>query len=153
MGERAGNINYYKNTGTTNTYSFTLVSSAFGGVDVMKPCCTGYSVPYIYDSLGTYNMLVGSESSRTSGSLTGWLWHYKNIDGNLAGNFLLTDSLYHNIWEETRMIVFGNDINHDGLMDLVIGNYAGGVAIYLGDTSTVSVAEIKKPHKKIYGIK
>ena len=39
------------------------------------------------------------------------------------------------------MIVYGKDINNDGKMDLVVGNYAGGIAIYMGDTGTVSVHE------------
>jgi len=146
VGEMAGNLNYYKNTGTVNSYSFTLASSSFGGVDVLKPCCTGYSVPYIYEEAGSYNMLIGSNSDRTLSNGTGWLWHYNNIEGNLAGNFSLVDSMFHNIWEGARMIVSGDDINNDGSMDLVIGNYSGGVAIYLGDTSTVPVAEITKPH-------
>ena len=135
IGEQWGNLNYYKNIGTKAVPSFSLVTTSFGGVDVMKPCCTGYSVPFMYDSAGSYRLLVASEANRTSPA-TGQLWYYKNIDGNLAGNFTLVDSMYQNIWEGLRMTVCGKDITGDGRMDLVIGNYAGGAAIYMGNIAT-----------------
>jgi len=146
IGERAGNLNYYKNTGTILSYSFSFITSSFGGVDVLKSNVTGYSTPFIYDNAGTYQLLVGSEASRTYANTMGWIWKFKNIDANLAGNFTLVDSMYKNIWEGLRMSVHGNDINNDGSLDLVIGNYAGGVAIYLGDSSTVSVSEHDMPN-------
>jgi hypothetical protein len=142
VGERSGNLNYYKNVGSPTASSFSFITASFGGIDTYLPCCTGYSVPFMYDSAGSYRMIVSSESNRTYATTTGWLWHYKNIDGNLAGNFTLTDSLYKKIWEGSRMIANGTDINNDGSMDLVIGNYAGGVAMYLGDTSNVAVHEL-----------
>ena len=43
------------------------------------------------------------------------------------------------------MSVNGTDINNDGSVDLVIGNYAGGIAMYLGDTTALGVAEHQKP--------
>lgn len=141
IGERAGNLNYYQNTGTTSAFSFSFVSNTFGGVDVLRSNVTGYSVPFIYDSTGSYRMFVGSESNKAGSTKTGWLWKFRDIDGNLAGNFTLVDSMYQNIWEGLRMTVNGNDINNDGSLDLTIGNYAGGVAIYLGDTTALSVPE------------
>lgn len=144
IGERAGNLNYYKNTGTVNSFSFAITTTSFGGVDVLKSNVTGYSVPFVYDSAGTYRILVGSESSRTYALATGWIWRFDNIDGNLGGNFTLVDSLYKSIWEGLRMTVHGSDINNDGSIDLAVGNYAGGVAIYLGDTGTTSVSDPDK---------
>ncbi len=105
IGERSGNLNYYRNTGTATSYSFTPASAAFGGVDVLKSNITGYSVPFMYDSAGSYRLLVASEASRTNASTMGWIWKYKDIDGNLSGNFTLVDSMYQNIWEGPRMTV------------------------------------------------
>lgn len=140
IGERAGNLNYFENIGTISKPSFTFITGSFGAVDVVSPCCTGYSVPFIYDSLGSYRMIVGSEASKNNPAM-GQLWYYKNIDGNLTGNFTLVDSLYHNIWEGQRMTVFGKDINNDGGLDLIIGNYCGGLALYMSDSNNVSVQE------------
>lgn len=152
IGERAGNINLYSNIGTSSAPSYTLTTQNLGGVDTYKPCCTGYSVPFLFDSAGSYRLIVGSEASRINGLSTGWIWYYKNIDGNLGGNFTLADSMYMNIWEGLRMAVHGKDINNDGRMDLAIGNYSGGLAIYLGDTSLVPVEELSAPpiHFSIY---
>lgn len=141
IGERSGNLNYYENIGTPTSPSFELVTESFGGVDTYKPCCTGYSQPFIFDSAGTYRMIVGSEANALYNM--GWLWYYKNIDGNLNGNFTLVDSMYQHINEGERMLISGKDINGDSKMDLVIGNYRGGIALYLGDSAAVNVNEIE----------
>ncbi len=141
IGERSGNLNFYENIGTASSATFTLTSNTFGGVNVFKAGFTGYSIPFLYDSAGSYRMIVGSTSNRTY-PYTGWLWYFDNIDGNVNGNFNRVDSMYKNIWEGGRMAVNGHDINGDGAMDLVIGNDCGGVAIYMGDSNTVSVPEL-----------
>ncbi len=143
IGEQAGNVNYFHNIGTTTSPSFQHVTDTLGGVDVLKPCCTGYSIPFMFDSAGSYRLIVGSEANRQNNNKMNWIWYYKNIDGNLGGHFTVVDSMYQKIWEGTRMAVNGSDINNDGRMDLVIGNSCGGVAIYMGDTSTVFVHEVK----------
>jgi hypothetical protein len=89
----------------------------------------------MYDSAGTYHLLVGSEAA-TYAPAMGWIWHFTNIDNNLGGTFTRLDSAYQNIWEGERMCVNGADINSDGKMDLVVGNYRGGVAIYMADSLT-----------------
>lgn len=134
IGERNGNLNYYPNIGTPSSPLFDLASfnPNFGGVDVMKTCCTGYSVPFIYDSSGSLRMFVGSEANK-SYPPSGWIWYYTNISNNLNGNFTLIDSMYLGIWEGERMTIHGADINNDGNMDIAIGNHAGGVAIYVGN--------------------
>ncbi|HET6992395.1 MAG TPA: VCBS repeat-containing protein, partial [Bacteroidia bacterium] len=87
IGEQSGNVNYYHNTGTAAAPNFVLTSSFFGSVLVNQVgYITGYSVPYLWDNNGSYTLLVGSER--------GFLFRYDNIDGNLTGNFTLTDSLY-----------------------------------------------------------
>jgi len=145
IGERSGNLNYYKNTGSPTAPIFTFITSTFGGVHTYPlSCCTGYSVPFMYDSAGSYRLIVGSEADRNYPA-TGWLWYYKNIDGNLGGNFTLVDSMYQNIWEGSRMAAYGKDINNDGLLDLVVGNYSGGVAIYMGDSLNTAVSDIHAP--------
>jgi len=147
IGEGSGNLNYYRNTGTPTAPIFSFITSSFGGVDVLKGCCTGYSVPFMYDSAGSYRLLVASEANRsfTQGPVEGWIWYYKDIDGNLTGNFTCIDSMYQRIWEGLRMTVNGKDINNDGRLDLVIGNFCGGVAIYMGDTLTTAISEINAP--------
>jgi hypothetical protein len=126
IGEQSGNVNYYRNTSTTSTPAYTLVTANFGGIDVQAPSfITGYSVPCMYDNNGSYVLLVGSER--------GFIYRYDNIDGNLSGNFTLSDSTYITTREGMRVAPWATYINGDTIIDVAIGNYSGGMAIYTGD--------------------
>jgi len=134
IGNQSGTISYYQNTGTTTLPAFTLMTSNFGGVNVRQPgYLTGYSQPFLFDSSGSYKLMVGSER--------GYIYYYNNIDGNLAGNFNLVDSMfnYTNLYgnEGTRTSVGAADIDGDGKIDLIIGNQLGGVTLYVS-TNPVS---------------
>ncbi|MBI3512187.1 MAG: T9SS type A sorting domain-containing protein [Bacteroidetes bacterium] len=129
IGEQSGNFNYYRNTGTSSAPVFTLVTQLFGNQIVNQTgYTTGYSVPFLWDSAGTYVLLSGSER--------GYIFRYDNIDGNLAGTFTLTDSLYVTFREGLRTAPWMADITNDSLPDLVLGNYAGGVSLFLGNINT-----------------
>jgi hypothetical protein len=126
IGEQSGNVNYYRNTGTSSVPAFSLTSAFFGSVLVNQTgFITGYSVPYLWDNSGAYTLLVGSER--------GYIFRYDNIDGNLAGTFTLTDSLYVSSREGLRSAPWMGHLNSDTLPELIIGNYAGGVTLFLGD--------------------
>lgn len=126
IGEQSGNLNYYRNTGTSAAPVFTLITNTFGGVDVQAPnFISGFSVPCMWDNNGDYVLFVGSER--------GFIYRYDNIDGNLAGNFTLTDSTYVTTYEGLRVAPWAGYLNGDTLIDLVIGNYSGGVALFYGD--------------------
>lgn len=126
IGEQSGNVNYYRNTSATSTAAFTLVTNNFGGIDVQAPSfITGYSVPCMYDNNGSYVLLVGSER--------GYIYRYDNIDGNLGGSFTLTDSTYITTREGMRVAPWAMYVNGDTIIDIAIGNYSGGLAIYTGD--------------------
>ncbi|MCF8304489.1 MAG: T9SS type A sorting domain-containing protein [Bacteroidales bacterium] len=121
VGEREGTINYFKNTGTAEEAQFSSspTNEQFGGIDVMKECCTGYSAPFMtYDSLGNKIMYVGSEQGK--------LYRYTNIDNNLEGTFSLSDSLY---LHGTNVAATGTDINGDGKNELAYGEFAGGIGL------------------------
>ena len=129
IGEQNGNINYYHNAGTSTSPNFQLITPLFGNVIVTQAgFTTGYSVPCLWDNNGAYVLLVGSER--------GFLFRFDNIDGNLAGNFTQSDSLYVSRWEGGRIAPWVANINGDTLADLIIGNYAGGVSIFKGDIAS-----------------
>jgi Secretion system C-terminal sorting domain/FG-GAP-like repeat len=125
IGEETGNINYYRNTGTASLPNFALVNGLWGNVLVQQiGFSTGHSVPFLWDNNGAYTLLVGSER--------GYLYRYDNIDGNLSGNFTLTDSMYVSTHEGTRIAPWLADITNDTLPELVLGNFAGGVSLFKG---------------------
>jgi hypothetical protein len=126
IGEQSGNLNYFRNTGTSAAPVFSLISNTFGGIDVQEPSSiSGFSVPCLWDNNGNYVLLVGSER--------GFIYRYDNIEGNLAGNFTLTDSTYVTTHEGLRVAPWLGYLNGDTLIDLVVGNYSGGVVLFYGD--------------------
>jgi hypothetical protein len=133
IGARNGKLAYYKHigSGTASVPVMDSITHFLGNVKVNRPgYFIGYSYPFLFRQAGVSKLLVGTES--------GYLHVYDNIDGNLAGAFTKTDTTYLNIFQGTRIAPNCADVNNDGLMDLIIGNYSGGVSFYKG-TSTFSV--------------
>lgn len=134
IGAQNGRVSYYRNTGTTTVPIFTKITNTFGNVSTVRKSTyslSGYSTPFLFNQGGSSRLVIGSES--------GYLYFYSNIDGNLNGNFTLVDSSYQYIHEGLRIAPTAVDINNDGLIDFAIGNYAGGVALYYGQTTPTSI--------------
>lgn len=138
IGERDGNLNYFQNTGSAASPFFSSTNSFFGQVDVRQPgYTTGYSIPYLLQMQPgeAYTLLVGCER--------GFIFEYSGIDGNLNGAFSKLDSTYAAIQQGLRSTVSGGDIDADGKIELLVGNYRGGVTFY-NDAPNVSAPIIKQ---------
>jgi len=136
VGAKNGKLAYYHHIGSGSTpiLSMDSVSHFWGGIKVNRPSYfIGYSYPFLFKQAGVSKLMVGAES--------GYLQIYDDIDGNLGGTFTKTDTTYLNIFQGTRTAPNGADINNDGLMDLIVGNYSGGVTFFKGTSSFVSVNE------------
>jgi len=126
-GSQKGNINYYRNTGTLSNPVFTFITDSLGSVDVCDHYTSnfGYSAPCFFeDTVGKYKLFVGSEQ--------GYLHYYKNIDNNLTGIFKQEDAHLLYIYEGARTGVAVSDLDNDGYLDMIVGNYSGGLAYYKG---------------------
>ncbi|MCC6542493.1 MAG: T9SS type A sorting domain-containing protein [Flavobacteriales bacterium] len=144
IGEQNGNLNYLRNTGTTNAPGWTLITDSLGHVHTSTAYTLGHSVPFVYaDPQGAYEILVGSEA--------GTLWHYTGIDGNLGGTWTLADSSFMGIDEGFRATVCLNDFTGDGELDLVVGNFAGGLGFWRSDTG--AGIQVQQSHSTPVGIR
>ncbi|MFN4235361.1 MAG: FG-GAP-like repeat-containing protein [Bacteroidia bacterium] len=142
IGERNGTFNYAPNLGTISNPQFSTLVEFFGNVSVTAPNFTvGYSTPFMYRKNNITYMLSGSESGR--------LFLFSNIDNNLNGTFTILSSDYNFIREGIRTAVFCKDINNDGYDEMWIGNYAGGLSFYKGiaytgiEASTTNTSKLK----------
>ncbi|MBK7965485.1 MAG: T9SS type A sorting domain-containing protein [Bacteroidetes bacterium] len=126
IGERAGVLNYYENTGGVSSPIFSFVSNNWGNVNVAKDgTFAGFSAPILFDNQSGYEMLVGS--------LSGYIYHFGNIDGNLSGTFTLLDSMFQNIYEPQLAVPAMADVDGDSAFDLVVGSLSGGLVLYTQD--------------------
>ncbi len=137
IGEQAGNLNYYRNTGSSTSPEFTMITDSLGKVNVTNYNLSynGYSTPCFFKNLGNgTQLLVGSEQGK--------VFYYKNIEGNLEGVFDENDSIFLLLGNQSmefdmamRTGVAIGELNDDGLYDLLVGNYSGGLHYYSGAQS------------------
>jgi hypothetical protein len=138
IGERSGNLNYFKNIGTDTLPDFDRnpTNSFFGKVDVVDRSgfqITGFSAPVFstLDSTGKMYLLVGSES----GGIKVYDFDRDSID---AGGFTKLFDRYSNIHEGERNTPTIADLNNDGKMEMLVGTYRGGLSFF---TQSDSIAE------------
>jgi hypothetical protein len=144
IGKRDGLISYFENIGTASAPNFSLITDSLGMANTNRAeDLGGYSTPFVYQEQGEYKILSGAEN--------GFIYQFGDIEGNLTGVFSV-DSSFQGIWEGVSSSVAMADLNNDQLLDLLIGNLNGGIALYLGDTSSVPVMirEVKSSTVNVY---
>ncbi len=136
IGEQDGTINYLPNSGSINNAIFDTIITNWGGIDVDQSFInTGFSTPKLYDSSGVYQLF--------SGSFSGSIYQFKNIENNLNGQFTEVNSTVSNIWDGGKSAIAIYDINNDDKADIIIGNLSGGIAYFsskslINDTTITS---------------
>ena len=146
IGERNGNINHYRNAGTSAAPVWHLENDSVGGLDVAEYWnVTGYSTPCMFlNDAGERELLVGSES--------GWIHHYAGIEGNLGGTWELVDSTWQEVREGMRTAVALYDWNSDGHLDAVIGNFRGGLSFWRNDIAAQAVLNSGTPAEEVFDL-
>jgi hypothetical protein len=147
IGEQKGNLNYYHNDGPAGNPSFTFVTDSLGKVNVTdyNLSYTGYSTPWFFrDPAGKTRLITGSEQ--------GTVFYYTGIDNNLSGKFILSDSLWSLVdaapfpircgWRTAACIGPLSDANY---LDLIVGNYSGGLNYFSRKSLPHVVRTISRP--------
>jgi len=128
IGEQNGFLNYYENLGTVSSPAFLSAPTidTLGGVNVRTTgFVDGYAVPFVYYDNGDYQLWVSCSQ--------GDVYKYDNIGTNLYGVFALSDTLIHakqGVRLAYNLAVTGTYIDNDGLIDMALGVYGGGVTLY-----------------------
>lgn len=127
VGERNGNLNWFRNIGTATQHAWELANDSLGGFDVAGGLNnTGYSTPFMFQGEdGGTELVLGSQS--------GWIHHFSGFDGDLGGTWTATDTMWQGIDEGGRTGIVLHDFTGDGYLDAVIGNYRGGLSYWRND--------------------
>lgn len=128
VGCRNGNVFYYENRGTAQSPAFNQLAdnSFFGGLDARYTgFLTGYSHPVItqLDSSNKRFLISGNEEGR----IIGYLFDPDKI---YSGTFRKVFDYYSGIDDGEQASTTVADIDNDGKMEMVVGNYRGGLGFY-----------------------
>ncbi len=141
IGEMSGTLNYFHNIGTAQVADFSSSpdNSNWGGVDTDPECCTGWSVPAVFENpaTGRYDLLVGSEKAN--------ILYYEDIESELGSNFTLDDPAFGNIKEGFRTSIAAADLNGDNKPEYITGNLRGGLGFYAEQGTYVVGARGTRP--------
>ncbi len=135
VGERNGNVNYFQNQGTETKPSFNKMeinapnSNFLGKMDVRDPqSVTGESSPFVLDLGEKLHCFVGSEG--------GTIKHYSNIDNNVTGVFEKLSNNFGNLREGMISHPAFADLDDDGVLDMVVGNFRSGLSLFRTNLTT-----------------
>ena len=117
IGELNGNINHYEQNAPKLT-SFSLVTSNFNSIDVgdkSKPTYTDI------DGDGLLDMLIGESNGK--------IYHYEQNTPN-STSFTYRTSNFNSIDVENDSAPTFTDLDNNGLLDMLIGDYNGNINHY-----------------------
>lgn len=151
IGNRRGHISFFRNVSSTEIPQFQLITDTLGGVDIRN-----YEISYFGYSIPCFFRNSSDETVLFCGSEQGNIFYYKNIDGNLEGNFTLElEALYeisqnhrYNIDEGIRTSPCVGDVDNDSFPELLIGNWAGGISYFKGIAVPDSTEKISNHYDK-----
>lgn len=137
IGNKTGEIAYYKNIGTSTNPSFQLVTSLLGGIDVSAQSPDGYAAPHFFRNDDTTYLFLGD--------LEGRFHFFDGIDDNLSTgtNFHEYSDNFLDVNVEGYSSFFIDDIDNDGFLNLFIGQDLGGLThMEVDPNSSSSISEI-----------
>jgi hypothetical protein len=137
VGEKSGNVNFYKNVGTAQVPSWSLVTENLAGAQASSYLgLDGFSVPALVKGEGNlWDLYLGCEK--------GWVNHFQ-FQSNLPNVGQLIDEQWQDIREGDRSSVVFGDFSGEGSLDMLMGHSGGGLAFFTTDSVAITVTENNK---------
>lgn len=122
VGEKTGNLNYYENQGTNKEPDWTLITEELifmTGVENSAPTLGDI------DNDGDLDLLLGEKQ--------GQIILVSNVGTPQKPEWELKDTTFFEIDVGSNSVPLLHDMDQDGDLDLLIGNYAGRIIYYLNE--------------------
>ncbi len=119
VGERAGNINFYRNTGTATNPEFTLETTNLGSIDVGNNSVPSFAD---IDKDGDLDLFVGARA--------GNIFYYSNTGTATIPALTLVTENFASIDVGDYSTPSFADIDNDGDGDLFVGEFDGNLNFY-----------------------
>jgi len=150
---RIGNVNYFENIGEVGNPQFVgdVLSepniAALGGMTTregLQTSAAGASAPFILREKGELHFYIGSQE--------GFISHFTYDGGDIEGTFTRIDSTFGDLDESRWSIPTMADVDDDGMMEMLVGNFRGGLTFYntFINDSSVSAEDVVTEVSRIY---
>jgi hypothetical protein len=148
-----GNINYFENVGEVGNPQFVgdILSApniaVLGGMTTregLQTSAAGASAPFIIKQNDGYHFYVGAQE--------GFVSHFVYDGSDIEGTFERIDSTFGDIDESRWSIPTMADVDGDGMMEMLVGNFRGGLSFYntFINDRIVSTADLPTETSKIF---
>lgn len=108
-------------------------SAVYGKIDMRKKgFLSGHSSPWMYRTKNGKNMVIGSNS--------GEIRRYDVNVNNPNATFAVLDSIYTGYRDGFRTNPVLEDLDHDGLYEIIVGNQRGGLTMYRTPIEAISTS-------------
>lgn len=133
MGERTGNINFFKNQGSSAQpiYPASPTLQKIGQIDTrIPPEVVGMSTPAIIQTLDGPIIVTGAQKGQLEA-------YY--LQGASEAVFPAISVTWGNVDPGNRSHPAFADLDNDGTLDMVVGNQRGGLELYRTEMETINV--------------
>ncbi len=136
IGSKEGDVFYYENQGTELEWDFKLISDSFVDLNGEKN-----SAPMLtdLDQDGDLDLILGSKRGR--------LRFFDNQGSAEEPRFVEEKDYFGSIWLDGDAKPTVIDLDNDGLMDLLVGNFRGRLVYLRNDSARFSI--VRRDYRKI----